>query len=186
MALIERNSIQSITVHADGSIEIQRLLQALRDEDVIHSTPAVQRLAPGDDLPSDLEPQVLAVVAAAWTPEQLDAARDALLERIRRDADARDGLEQSRQTALKEMARQNDAAEQAVLRSRAAIQASHDELDAEHATLAERHEAVTTARADLFHRHEQIRAQHPKLDALLKDMAAAVPSAPPPLATGRP
>lgn len=185
MALIERNVIQSITAHADGRVEVLRQLQALRDDEVIHSTAATQTIAPGDDLPAQLEPQVLAVVAATWTPEQTAAARDALLARIHSDFDRLDAEQLERKASLDELRRQNDAAEVALQRSRQAIAASHDELDAEHATLATRHESVTQARADLFRRHEQIRAQHPKLDAMLKDMAGEI-SAPPAPRTARP
>lgn len=182
--LTERNIIQSITSHSDGRVEVVRLLQALRGDEVVHSTTLAQEIAPGDELSPDLEPQVLAVLVATWTPEKMKAARDALLARIRKDFDLVDAEQRTRQEQLAEARRQNDAAEAALTRSREAIRAAHGELDTEHATLARRHETVTQARSDLFARHEQIRAQHPKLDAMLKDLAAEI-SAPPALRTGR-
>jgi chromosome segregation ATPase len=183
--LTERNQVQSITAHADGRVEVVRLLQALRADEVVHSTTVSQAIAPGDELPAQLEPEVLAVIAAAWTPAKMDAARDALLARIRKNFDLVDAEQLARQERLAEAIRQNDAAEEALTRSRQAIQASHAELDTEHATLAERHETVTQARSDLFRRHEQIRAQHPKLDAVLKELAGEI-SAPPAPRGGRP
>jgi flagellar motility protein MotE (MotC chaperone) len=136
----------------------------LRDDEVIHSrSDPVQVLDPSVDLASvELEPAVVAFAAAVWTPDVVQAAVEKLRDASRA---AHANLEES----LQNLRRQMDA-----------IAAAHKEVDAEHALLAERHEQVTKARSDLFRRHEQIRAQHPKLDAVLKEMAAAVPDLPAP------
>jgi hypothetical protein len=157
--LTERTVLQSIRVLAGGRIEVERVEQILRGDEVIHSRPILppQVLEPGKDVPgADLEPEVLAVVAAAWTPQQLEASIASMRERIC-----------TAQAAA-------DAALTDVKRTRDAVDAAHAELNAEQQTLAERAELVSTERSSLFAQHEAIRKQRPQLDSMLNDLAAAV------------
>lgn len=147
MALTERTVLQSIRVSAGGRIEVERADQVLRDGEVIASTSRVQVLEPDADLTQwELEPQVLAVAAAWWTPQQLDQALAGMLDRMRQAQDQA----ASRLQAAQELLAREEAALAGAERTRAALAAAHAELDVEHATLAQRASEIAAERNGLF------------------------------------
>jgi hypothetical protein len=180
--LSERTVIQSIKVRPfTGAIEVERVSQVLRDGEVIAgSAPAVQMLGPAQDLSAmQLEPEVLAISAAAWSPAQVRAGTDALLAMLAERETAMQAVhdkamrdEAARAAELARAKQDNDAMSAGLVQSREALAAAHRELDAEHATLAARSEKVTRDRAELFAQSEVIRKQRPQLDTMLNDLEA--------------
>ena len=184
MTLTERTVIHAIRVQLpERAIEVTRAHQVLRDGEVIVSTlqEGVQRFVPELPVPEgiELEPELLAVLAAVWTPADVAAAGAALVEVMARvHAEAMDKqraqlaeLEQASKACAARMADHEEVL-QALKRSGEAVAAAHRELEAEHQVLAERSAKVTADRAELFTQAESIRKQRPKLAKLLDELTA--------------
>ena len=147
MALTERTVLLSIKVEASGRIEVERADQVLRDGELIASTSRVQVLEPDADLTqAGIEPQVLAAAAAWWTPQQQAQGVAAMLDRMRQAQEQA----ASRLQATQELLAREEAALAGAKRTRAAVLAAHAELDAEHASLAQRSAEIAAERNGLF------------------------------------
>lgn len=172
MALVEKTVLRSVSV-IDGRLEVVRAEQVLRDDVVIHSTDATQVLTADVDLTAlQLEPVVLAIAAAVWTPEHVCAACDALLQGMserhseiaaadRQKLQERLDEQQRLQAQLAEQEQETQARAQALERSRAAVAAAHRELDEEHQVLAARSEEITALRASTFAERERVLGREP-------------------------
>lgn len=178
-ALAERTTIQCIKiVPATGAIRIERIVEVVRDGQVIAaSVPAVQEFGPEKDLSAlELEPSVLAIAAAVWTPEQITASVQAMFSEMRAQHQSMQAEHDQRLADLE--------------RSRKAVAAAHAELDVEHATLAERAERITADRTELFVQSEGVRelrdlfAQSESARALRDGAASTALTAPPAPAAG--
>lgn len=144
--LTERTVIASIKVLADGSIEVERAAQVLRDDEVIASATSTQVLTVDQDLSAiELESPVLAVMAAVWTPEQVKTAADKLLAAMRE--------------THQRQADDNAKALADLQRSREAVRAASKELDDEHAELATRSSKIAADRTAMLAEREALRQQ---------------------------
>jgi hypothetical protein len=110
--LSERTVIHCIKLLPGGRIEVERAEQVLRGDEVIHSRTVAQALDPGQDLSGlALEPEVLAVAAAVWTPAQIEDAIAAMLEAMRAGHAVLQAAERDAEAAL-EATRADNAAKE--------------------------------------------------------------------------
>lgn len=77
MALEEKSVVDKIEVLLNGSIQVRRRDQVLKDGAEIAATYHRHALSPGADLTNE-DPRVVAIAEATWTPEVLQAYQDSL------------------------------------------------------------------------------------------------------------
>jgi hypothetical protein len=78
MALSEVSVVDKVEVLLNGSIQVRRRDQILKDGVEIAATYHRHVLSPGDDL-TDQDPRVGAIAEATWTPEVIQAYQDSLV-----------------------------------------------------------------------------------------------------------
>jgi hypothetical protein len=145
--LTERSVIHWIKVLATGDIEIAGADQVLRNDVVVGGDDVTQLLQAGQDLSAlDLPPNVLAIAAAVWWPDQVQAKAAEMLQAMR-DNYASFAAAQAEQAQLLEQA--NAVNHQAALA--AAAQREH-ELQAAEQAAADRLQAQVAKREDLAKR----------------------------------
>jgi hypothetical protein len=129
--LTERSVIHWIKVLPSGDIEINRADQVLRDGVVVGGTDSTQQLQAGQDVSAlALESEVLAIAAAVWWPDQVQAKAAEMLQAMR-DNCASLAAAQAEQAQLHEQA--NAANHDAAMLAQATR--AHQLLTAEMATL---------------------------------------------------
>jgi len=78
MALEEKSVVDKIEVLLNGTIQVRRRDQILKDGVEIAATYHRHVLSPGDDL-TDQDPRVVAIAEATWTPEVIAAYQASLV-----------------------------------------------------------------------------------------------------------
>lgn len=68
MALEERSVVDKVEVLLNGTIQIRRRDQILRDGEEVTATYHRHVISPGDNLDSE-DPRVVAIANSVWTPE---------------------------------------------------------------------------------------------------------------------
>jgi hypothetical protein len=174
--LSEQIVLASVTVLANGDLRVERVAQILRAGELAHSTPSIEFIAAGDDLSRlELEPIVLQLAAAAWSPAQIQAAADRTLETMRANAVAlqaeQDAATQKRADELLQAqlqaTRQLDslkAAEALIEQHRVSLSEQRKALEAAHTTHLE-HMAHLDEQETLLHErrkklHQETHAQN--------------------------
>jgi len=77
MALEEKSVVDKVEVLLNGSIQVRRRDQVLKDGVEIAATYHRHVLQPGDILTNE-DPRVIAIAEATWTPEVIQAYQDTL------------------------------------------------------------------------------------------------------------